>query len=309
MSEKYEYEVLLAELRMELKREQVKIEKLEEDLEEKDDEISTLRQDYREAQEANERLEADVEDLNHELLLTKNEIKSWRKKKKSQVAKEILEENEQLKEKLRISKEKYASVFHEEKELVPEDRQSNGSAILIEQAPANEFQVLLEQMVQQYESEINILRTANEATVSGLQMQLENAIVDKEEIAESYILEIERLDLALTEAVNRISDLQQKYTNLKAALSPSSSGVRYRSLSQVTVNSPTNMPITLPRGKEVICSKVITRRSARISKPEKYQGLVNLQTIYGKWLFELVEDSNNDDQPQFPDIVIEKGKV
>jgi len=307
MSEKYEYEVLLDELRLELQSEQVKIVKLEEDLEEKEEEISSLRQDYLEAQEANERLEANVEELNHQLVWAKNEIKSWRKKKKSQVEQEILKQNEQLREKLRISKEKYESVFHEEKGPGLDKTPSDVSAVLIEPKLPNDFQVLLEQMVQQYESEIHILRTANEATVTGLQRQLENAIVDKEEIAKSYILEIERLDLALTEAVNRISDLQKKYINLKATVSPSSSGVRYRSLTEVTVTGRSNMPITLPRGREVICSKVITRRTARISKPEKYQGLVNLQTQYGKWLFDVVEDSKSDDQPQPFDIVIEKG--
>merc|ERR1719419_1599250 len=108
---------------------------------------------------------------------------------------------------------------------------------------ADEMQELVQQMVQQYESEIHINRTTNQATIDGLQMQLEAAIVDKEEIAESYILEIERLDLALTEAVNRLSDFHKRHERLRATLhncglshlinSPvqnSARGLRFRSL-------------------------------------------------------------------------------
>jgi len=233
MSGNYENHLLLDELRMQLRRDQVRIEKLTEDLEERDEEISLLRQDYREAHEANESLEADVEDLSHQLVLAKDEIRLWRKKKKSQVKREVIEENQQLREKLRILKEQYESALntiYEEKRLEPEEKSESPSAILMDKAQPDQMQELLEHMVQQYESEIHILRTANETTIEGLQVQLEKAIVDKEEIAEIYILEIERLELALTEAVNRLTDVEQKYTKLKLTVVPSSNGVRYRSL-------------------------------------------------------------------------------
>jgi len=71
-----EYEVLLHDLRLELQGEQRQLQKLEEDLEERDEQISALRRDYREAQEVNETLEHNVGELNHELSKKKKEIKN-----------------------------------------------------------------------------------------------------------------------------------------------------------------------------------------------------------------------------------------
>ena len=62
-----EYEVLIADLRMELQSEKRRLERLEEDLEEKNKVISSLRTDYRETREANEKLGLNVEELNHQL--------------------------------------------------------------------------------------------------------------------------------------------------------------------------------------------------------------------------------------------------
>jgi len=291
-----QYEVLIDDLRMELQAEQRLLEKLEADLEEREEQISTLRSDYIEAREANERLELNVEELKHELAKRKQEIRVLNKKKRSEIERDVLEENEHLRENLRISRKRYDTIVMEKnemKEAVPEMKEPIPAVLSPISPQPDQMQQLLEQMVQQYESEIHILRTANEETMAGLQIQLENAIVDKEEIAEYYILEIERLDLALTEAVNLLTDLRRKYTNLKATAAPSQKGVRYRSLNEVSIKQGAEEHI-LPAGTEIICSRVIRRHSAQISKPENYKGLVDLQTISGKWLFEAVELADKD---------------
>jgi len=213
--------------------------------------------------------------------------------------KEIVEENKQLREKLWVLKQKYDKMLmqeDEQKEPLSAVRQSR-SAPMEGTVPAqpDEMQDLFEQMVEQYESEIHVLRTANEETMNELQMQLEDAIGDKEEIAESYILEIERLDLALTEAVNRITELQKKYDNLKATVAPSPQGSKYRSLHEIHIKTAPKKYITLPPNTEVICSRLYRCYRAQISYPEKYKGLVDLQTMTGKWLFEPVGGSDNKD--------------
>jgi len=307
-----EYEALIGDLRLQLQGEQRTLEKLDEDLAEREKEVNNLRRDYRETREANEKLELRVEELSHQLAKKKDEIRDLRKKKSSDIEIEILKENEMLKERLRLSRKRYDDLLtqmHEEKEAVPEAKEptpkvSNGIS-----SEPDQMQELLEQMVQQYESEIHILRTANEATISGLQDQLETAIVDKEEIAESYIIEIERLDLALTEAVNRLMELQNKYNNLKSTVAPSAEGVKYRNLCEVKIQKGGNTYINLPKETQVVCSKVIKRHSAQISKPEKYQGLVDLQTISGKWLFETVDYVDKNDYFQTHDIEIESGRI
>jgi len=287
-----QYELLIDDLRMQLNAEQQLLQKLEEDLEERDEQINTLRTDYREAREANERLELNTEELKHQLARKTQQMRVLHKKKRSEIESEVLVENEKLKEKLRMLRERHDTLLTEKtemKEAVDEMKEPSSPASIIKiSPPPDQMQQLLEQMVQQYESEIHILRTANEETMTGLQRQLEEAIVDKEEIAESYILEIERLDLALTEAVNLLTDVQRKYNNLKATVAPSEKGVRYRSLCGVIIKTQEE-DIFLPPDTEVVCSKVIKRHSAQISRPMKYQGLVDLQTISGKWLFQAVE--------------------
>jgi len=287
-----QYELLIDDLRMQLNAEQQLLQKREEDLEERDEQINTLRTDYREAREANESLELNMEELKHQLERKTQQIRVLQKKKRSEIEKEVLVENEQLKEKLRILRERYNIILSEKNELKEAEydckEPSSPESIIKVSPPPDQMQELLEQMVAQYESEIHILRTANEETMTGLQRQLEEAIVDKEEIAESYILEIERLDLALTEAVNLLTDVQKKYHNLKAIVAPSEKGVRYRSLYGATIKSQKG-DIILPPDTEVVCSKVIKRHSAQISRPIKYQGLVDLQTISGRWLFQAVE--------------------
>lgn len=287
-----QYELLIDDLRMQLNAEQQLLQKLEEDLEERDEQINTLRTDYREAREANESLELNMEELKHQLERKTQQMRVLHKKKRSEIESEVLVENEKLKEKLRMLRERHDTLLTENtemKEAVDEMKEPSSPASIIKiSPPPDQMQELLEQMVQQYESEIHILRTANEETMTGLQRQLEEAIVDKEEIAESYILEIERLDLALTEAVNLLTDVQRKYNNLKATVAPSEKGVRYRSLCGVTIKTQEE-DIFLPPDTEVVCSKVIKRHSAQISRPMKYQGLVDLQTISGKWLFQAGE--------------------
>lgn len=310
MSEEYDF--LIDDLRLELQGEQRTREKLEEDLQEAEEEVSTLRTDYNEAREANEKFELSVEEMTHNLAKAKDELRSLRKKKISEIEIEILEENETLKKKLRLSRERYEILLlqmDEEKEAVYEAKQPTPVVINTISAEPDQMQELLEQMVQQYESEIQILRTANEATISGLQDQLENAILDKEEIAESYIIEIERVDLALTEAVNLLSELQRKYNNLKAAGARTPGGVKYRSLSEVKIQTGPKTYINLPLNTEVLCSKVIKRHSAQISEPEKYKGLVDLQSISGKWLFETVDNDDKDDYFQPHDIEIGGGRI
>jgi len=287
-----QYELLIDDLRMQLNAEQQLLQKLAEDLEERDEQINTLRTDYREAREANERLELNTEELKHQLARKKQQMRVLHKKKRSEIEREVLVENEQLKEKLRMLRERYDILLNEKiemKEAVDEMKEPSSPPSIVMVSPQpDQMQELLEQMVQQYESEIHILRTANEETMTGLQRQLEEAICDKEEIAESYILEIERLDLALTEAVNLLTELRKKYHNLKATVAPIEKGVRYRSLCGVTVITQEE-DIILPPGTEIVCSKVIKRHSAQISRPMKYQGLVDLQTISGKWLFQADE--------------------
>jgi len=304
-----QYELLIDDLRMQLNAEQQLLQKLEEDLEERDEQINTLRTDYREAREANERLELNTEELKHQLARKTQQMRVLHKKKRSEIEREVLVENEQLKEKLRMLRERYALLNEktEMKEAVDEMKEpSSPESIIKVLPPPDQMQELLEQMVQQYESEIHILRTANEETMTGLQRQLEEAIVDKEEIADSYILEIERLDLALTEAVNLLTEVRKKYHNLKSTVAPNEKGVRYRSLCGVTIKTQEE-DIILPPDTEVVCSKVIKRHSAQISKPIKYQGLVDLQTISGKWLFQAgdaVDFWEIDDSPQPHDIEI-----
>jgi len=287
-----QYELLIDDLRMQLNSEQQQLQKLEEDLEERDKQINTLRTDYREAREANERLELDTEELKHQLARKTQQMRVLHKKKRSEIEREVLVENEKLKEKLRILRERYDTLLNEKTEMKEAvDKMiepSSPESIIKVIPPPDQMQELVEQMVQQYESEIHILRTANEETMTGLQRQLEEAIVDKEEIAECYIAEIERLDLALTEAVNLLTDVRKKYNNLKATVAASEKDVRYRSLCGVTIKTQKE-DIILPPDTEVICSKVIKRHSAQISSPRKYQGLVDLQTISGKWLFQADE--------------------
>jgi len=304
-----QYELLIDDLRMQLNAEQQLLQKLEEDLEERDEQINNLRTDYRDAREANERLELNTEELKHQLARKTQQMRVLHKKKRSEIEREVLVENEQLKEKLRMLRERYALLNEktEMKEAVDEMKEpSSPESIIKVLPPPDQMQELLEQMVQQYESEIHILRTANEETMTGLQRQLEEAIVDKEEIADSYILEIERLDLALTEAVNLLTEVRKKYHNLKSTVAPNEKGVRYRSLCGVTIKTQEE-DIILPPDTEVVCSKVIKRHSAQISKPIKYQGLVDLQTISGKWLFQAgdaVDFWEIDDSPQPHDIEI-----
>jgi len=307
-----QYELLIDDLRMQLNAEQQLLQKLEEDLEERDEQINTLRTDYREAREANERLELNTEELKHQLARKTQQMRVLHKKKRSEIESEVLVENEKLKEKLRMLRERHDTLLTEKtemKEAVDEMKEPSSPASIIKiSPPPDQMQQLLEQMVQQYESEIHILRTANEETMTGLQRQLEEAIVDKEEIAESYILEIERLDLALTEAVNLLTDVQRKYNNLKATVAPSEKGVRYRSLCGVIIKTQEE-DIFLPPDTEVVCSKVIKRHSAQISRPIKYQGLVDLQTISGKWLFQVDEavDFGEIDDPFQPNDIVRSG--
>lgn len=310
MSEEYDF--LIDDLRLELQGEKRTREKLEEDLHEAEEEVSTLRRDYRETREANEKLQLSVEELTYKLAKAKDEFRSLRKKRISQIELEIVEENSTLRKKLRLSRERYETLLlkmDEEKEAVYEVKQPTPAVITTIATEPDQMQELLVQMVEQYESEIQVLRTANEATISGLQDQLETAILDKEDIAESYIIEIERVDLALTEAVNRLTELQKKYNNLKSAGARTPGGVKYRSLSEVKIQTGANTYINLPINTEVLCSKVIKRHSAQISEPEKYQGLVNLQSISGKWLFETVDNEDNDDYFEPHDIEIERGRI
>jgi len=330
-----DYEVLLDDLRMQLQGEQRQLEKLQQDLEERDEEIGRLRNDYRDAQDTNEKLEQNAMDLNHKLSQQKEEIRLLRKTKINEIEREVREENEHLHARLAEWKVKYEKLLTsyealqnemddmKQPEIIKEELTATSTVNTI--TSADEMQELVQQMVRQYESEIHINRTSNQATIDGLQMQLEAAIVDKEEIAESYILEIERLDLALTEAVNRLSDFHKRHERLRATLhncglshlinSPvqnSARGLRFRSLkAEVPIMNSNEQCIgLLPPDTEVFCSKVFRRSCARIIQPEKYQGLVELQTNSGVSLLEAVSSSGEkDNRMQSDDMEIERGRI
>merc|ERR1712173_175255 len=74
------------------------------------------------------------------------------------------------------------------------------------------------EVVEQYESEITTLQMANNQTITSLEERLEQAIEDKEEIAEGYIGEIDKLELALTEAVNQLQELQNENETIRETL-------------------------------------------------------------------------------------------
>jgi len=329
-------EVLLDDLRMQLQGEQRQLEKLQQDLDEKDEELQKLRNDYRDTQDTNEKLERNVMDLTHQLSQRREEIRVLRRKKISKIEREVREDNKQLQAKLADWKVRYENVQSKYDKLWMDMDDTKQSGIPEQKSvadqgvnkitSADEMQDLIQQMVQQYESEINIHRTSNEATIDGLQKQLETAIVDKEEIAESYILEIERLDLALTEAVNRLSDLHKKHERLKSTLNNrglshliigsstqnNGKGLRFRSLkAEVPIkNSKEQCVAVLPPNTEVLCTKLFRRSCAEIIHPEKYQGLVELQTNTGIPLLESVLLSAKKDYSiQSDDIDPERGRI
>jgi len=289
------YEELLNELRVQLQGKQRQLDKLQQENEDREEEIASLRNDYRDVQDTNLKLEQTLMELRHQLVMKENEINTLRKKRLSDIKAEVQQEKEQLKEQLCSLKKKYVDLcakFDEQQQAKygtqdPVDRCSLSSP--------NEMHELLWQMVQQYELEIQNLRSESEETLTELQKRLKTAIADKEEIAEGYICEIERLDLALTEAVNRLTDQKSLRENKKSFVH--SSLLKFCSL-QVEIpimNSSHQVVTKLPPYTEVVCSMVHRVDSVKIVKPVKYGGWVQLQSCEGLSLLEPVADTTEDD--------------
>merc|ERR1719476_981237 len=100
------------------------------------------------------------------------------------------------------------------------------------------MQAAVEALVEQYEEELATLREMNQSTINELGARLDEAILDKEEIADGYLIEIERLELALNEAVTQLSEQQGDQAKPRGKPGPANGVVkrnvqrRYRSLEQ-----------------------------------------------------------------------------
>merc|ERR1719476_188733 len=95
------------------------------------------------------------------------------------------------------------------------------------------MQAAVEALVEQYESELSTLREMNQSTINELGARLDEAILDKEEIADGYLIEIERLELALNEAVTQLSEQgEQKAKGFQRTREKTTVKTHYRSLDQ-----------------------------------------------------------------------------
>jgi len=204
------YEAILSDLRVERQRAVGQLEMVQIICDEQKEEIEMLRKEYIDVLDTNETLEQTVMELKDKLEMKGNENRCLRNETLCDVEEKLLLENKQLKEQISEMKNKYENLVTQ----LPTRDSYNGKNLDIFSSNEDSFlplepdqmHQLLQQMTNQHEMELKTLRAENDELITLLENQCEMAISDKEEVSEMYLAEIERLDLALTEAVTRLAE-------------------------------------------------------------------------------------------------------
>jgi len=319
-----EYEELVQTLREDLSNNEHQLSKMGNELADKEEELNELRQDYRDADEEREVLQREVNSLKSQLNHKEARITALQRRSVSEAHQETLVENQKLKTRMdKMIREHQKQVAKLEQAALEKEgelkrgllhRQASQEALGVE-----DMQAAVESLVEQYESELATLREMNDSTIRELETRLDEAILDKEEIADGYLIEIERLELALNEAVTQLSEIPGDQAKVLKSTGMSSSRLglgqkparaaqprrRYRSLGQkVLIKNGKDQKIAeLPPHTEVVISEIFTHKkqsvkSARIDKgliaePLEYRGWVQLQTYEGRRLLEAIHEQKD----------------
>jgi len=280
MSEEYvseEYEVLIHDLRLQLQVKHHQVKKLEQQLNERREEIATLRNDYREVWDANQSYESHTMELKHQLSIKGNECKKmW-----SKIEQEVRKENKQLKEQLSKLRNKFETLSIQMNHLQEhptehESKENPQHHQLPLTMPGNIRQLVLK-MIEQHNFEIKTLRQEMNENVAHLQGELENVIADKEALERTSVAEIERLNLALEDAANELAGQYDEIEVLKAANDPSDSEPSCTVL-EIQVPTSAKQIIETNLSDEKVTNTNFFK-SAKIQTPEQY----------GRW----IEAKNN----------------
>jgi len=197
------YEEIVSDLRLKGMLMRKQLEKAIKIRDEQDEEITKLRKENIDLQDANLKLDQNLLDLQDQIELKGYENGRLRRQTLCEVEDKLLQENKELREKLTGQEISLRDLFRWKREV--EAKNQDDVDVKSPMTP-NETQELFRQMSEQYEAELRTLREQSDEMIGILEKQLEIAIADKAEISKMYLAEIERLDLALTEAVNQLAE-------------------------------------------------------------------------------------------------------
>jgi len=273
-----EYEVLIHDLRMQLQVKHHQVKKLEQQLQERKEEIATLRNDYREIWDANQSYESYTMELEHQLTIKGNECKKmW-----SKIEQEVRRENKQLKEQLSRLRNKFETLSIQMNQLQEhstedESKEKPQHHQMPLQMPDNTRKLVLN-MIEQHNFEIKALRQEMNENIAHLQGELDNVLADKEELERTSVAEIERLNIALEDAANELAGQYDEIEVLKKANDASDSESSCQIL-EIQVPTSAKQIIETNLYDEKVSNTTVFK-SVKIQTPEQY----------GRW----IEAKNNE---------------
>jgi len=302
-----EYEVLVHDLRMQLQVKHHQVKKLEQQLQERQEEIATLRNDYREIWDANQSHESYTMELEHQLTIKGNECK----KRWSKIEQEVRKENQQLKEELARLRNKFETLSiqmkHLQEHATGDDCKENPQHHQFPlKMPCNIRQLVLK-MIEQHNFEIKTLRQEMNENIAHLQGELDNAVAEKEVLERTSVAEIERLNLALEDAANELAGQYDEIEVLKAANDPTDSEPSCTILEIQVATSAKQIVDTNLFDEGATNKKVL--KSAKIQSPEQYGGWIETKNNEGLAQVSPLADLDDDYicPDDFSDIDIGKG--
>jgi len=302
-----EYEVLIHDLRMQLQVKHHQVKKLEQQLEERQEEIATLRNDYRELLDANQSYESYTMELEHKLSIKGNECKKmW-----SKIEQEVRKENKQLKEQLSRLRNKFETLSIKMNQLQkhPTEDESKENPQELPLTMPNNIRKLVLKMIEQHNFEIKSLRQEMNENIAHLQGELDNVIEVKEVLESTSVAEIERLNIALEEAANELAGQYDEIEILKAANDPSDSEPSCTILEIQVPTSAKQIVETNLFDEKVTNTKVF--KSAKIQTPEQYGRWIEAKNMEGLAQISPLADLDDDYvcPNHFRDIDIGKGEA
>jgi len=261
------YEVQIHDLQIKLQVKHHQAKELQKTLQEREEEIAGLRNDYREIWDTNQYNETEMSELKHQLSIKENECKKhW-----SDMKQEVLKENQQLKEELGALRNKFENLFIKmnQKQENPKEDEIKENLPKDHEFPfrmSGNIEQLVFEMIAQHAAQIKSLKQQMNENIDSLQSELEKAIADKESLTKNFVAEIERLNLALDDATNKLAEYDETANDTSDS-----------------EESCINLEIQVPTSaKQSIDTNVFDEEVADTKR--KFKGVAKTPEQYGRWI-------------------------